>query len=328
MTDPRLERLLAAAPGLRLTTDAADLEHYGRDWTRRWTPAPLAIALPSTVDEVQALVRWANDAGVAIVPSGGRTGLSGGAVAANGELVVSLERMNRVLDFDDYSPLELAQIFGHLCERNHYELTPATRAKLIVGLTELHRRRDRHFGNGRSVRNLFEHAIRRLANRVADIARLGPRQLMLLEAADIEFADLPAEWMEGATEHEPKFRVMCAACAHTSDAPGDDQPAVLFLSGRGNLTRDFNVSFGKTAVDGSWTLRLDPKQPQAEYDWLEITASRDTLRLQSLAVGEKTGSRSTFTFTNFKENPGLADNAFEFSIPKGAEVTNAGPVKR
>ncbi|HET7219876.1 MAG TPA: outer membrane lipoprotein carrier protein LolA [Vicinamibacterales bacterium] len=112
------------------------------------------------------------------------------------------------------------------------------------------------------------------------------------------------------------------------DAPGDTQPAVRFLSGRGDLTRDFNVTFGKTVSDGSWTLRLEPKQPQAEYDWLEITASRDALRLQSLTVGEKTGSRSTFTFTNFKENPGLADNAFEFSIPKGAEVTNAGPVKR
>lgn len=112
------------------------------------------------------------------------------------------------------------------------------------------------------------------------------------------------------------------------DAPGDDQPAVLFLSGRGNLTRDFNVSFGKPAAEGSWTLRLEPKEPQAEYDWLEITASRDSLRLQSLTVGEKAGSRSTFTFSNFKENPGLADNAFEFSIPKGAEVTNAGPVKR
>jgi outer membrane lipoprotein carrier protein len=111
------------------------------------------------------------------------------------------------------------------------------------------------------------------------------------------------------------------------DAPGDDQPAVRFLAGRGNLTRDFNVTFGKIAAEGSWILRLDPKQPQAEYDWLEITASRDALRLQSLTVGEKTGSRSTFTFTNFKENPGLADNAFEFSIPKGAEVTNAG-VKR
>ena len=100
MTDARLERLLAAVPGLRLTTDAADLEHYGRDWTRRWVPAPLAIALPASVEEVQAVVRWANDEGVAVVPSGGRTGLSGGAVAAQGELVLSLERMNRVLGFD------------------------------------------------------------------------------------------------------------------------------------------------------------------------------------------------------------------------------------
>jgi FAD/FMN-containing dehydrogenase len=49
---------------------------------------------------VQAIVRWANEHGAAVVPSGGRTGLSGGAVAANGELVLSLERMNRVLDFD------------------------------------------------------------------------------------------------------------------------------------------------------------------------------------------------------------------------------------
>jgi FAD/FMN-containing dehydrogenase len=100
MTQPALHALRAALPALRLLTDAADLEHYGRDWTRRWTPAPLAIALPTSVEEVQAIVRWANTENVALVPSGGRTGLSGGAVAANGELVVSLERMNKVLGFD------------------------------------------------------------------------------------------------------------------------------------------------------------------------------------------------------------------------------------
>ncbi|HBN52809.1 MAG TPA: FAD-binding oxidoreductase [Stenotrophomonas sp.] len=100
MTDPRLDTLLHACPGLRLKTDPADLEHYGRDWTRRWTPAPLAIALPASVEEVQAVVRWANEHTVAVVPSGGRTGLSGGAVAAAGELVLSLERMNRALDFN------------------------------------------------------------------------------------------------------------------------------------------------------------------------------------------------------------------------------------
>jgi len=100
MTDPRLAELRRCLPDLRLLTEAAELEHYGRDWTRRWTPAPLAIALPASVEEVQGIVRWANQAQVAIVPSGGRTGLSGGAVAANGELVLSLERMNRVLGFD------------------------------------------------------------------------------------------------------------------------------------------------------------------------------------------------------------------------------------
>ena len=100
MTDPRLDSLLQALPGVRLETDPAELEHFGRDWTRRWTPAPLAIALPSDAGQVQAIVRWAAANGVAIVPSGGRTGLSGGAVAANGELVVSLARMNRVLGFD------------------------------------------------------------------------------------------------------------------------------------------------------------------------------------------------------------------------------------
>ncbi|WP_447937185.1 FAD-binding oxidoreductase [Thermomonas fusca] len=100
MSDARLESLRALLPELRLLVEPADLEHYGRDWTRRWTPAPMAVALPASVEDVQAIVRWANAEGVGIVPSGGRTGLSGGAVAANGELVLSLERMHKVLEFE------------------------------------------------------------------------------------------------------------------------------------------------------------------------------------------------------------------------------------
>ena len=100
MTDFPLADLAQRAPALRLATAPADLEHYGRDWTRRWTPAPLAIAFPASVGEAQAIARWATAQHVALVPSGGRTGLSGGAVAANGELVVSFERMNKVLEFD------------------------------------------------------------------------------------------------------------------------------------------------------------------------------------------------------------------------------------
>jgi FAD/FMN-containing dehydrogenase len=100
MSPSLISDLTRAVPALRLLTEPRDLEHYGRDWTRRWTPAPLAIALPANIDEVQAIARWASAHRIGMVPSGGRTGLSGGAVAANGELVVSFERMNRVLDFN------------------------------------------------------------------------------------------------------------------------------------------------------------------------------------------------------------------------------------
>jgi hypothetical protein len=129
-------------------------------------------------------------------------------------------RFNRVLHFDDYSPLELARIFAFLCEKNHYKLAAAARAKLMLGVTELHRKRDQHFGNGRAVRNLFEHAVRRLANRIADIAQLEQEQLMLLEEDDVEFQDLPAEWTAEFVGRELKFRLACPGCAYGSDVPG------------------------------------------------------------------------------------------------------------
>lgn len=77
-----------------ITTDAAELAELGRDWTRVHTPRPLAVARPRTVAQVSEILRRCNDAGIGVVPSGGRTGLAAGAVAANGELVLSLARMN------------------------------------------------------------------------------------------------------------------------------------------------------------------------------------------------------------------------------------------
>jgi len=86
-------------PG-RVLTDADSLQHYGRDWTRAYLPNPAAVVLPGSIAEVQALVRLAAREGVAIVPSGGRTGLSAGAVARNGEMVLALDRLNRIEDFN------------------------------------------------------------------------------------------------------------------------------------------------------------------------------------------------------------------------------------
>ncbi len=84
----------------RVLTDRASLEEYGRDWTKYLQPKPTAVVFPKTTDEVVRLVKWAREARVALVPSGGRTGLSGGAAALNGEVVVSLQKMNKILEFD------------------------------------------------------------------------------------------------------------------------------------------------------------------------------------------------------------------------------------
>ena len=95
-----LDGIRAFIEPAHVRTDADSRLNYGRDWTRLHTPNPLAVVLPGHLHQVQQLVRYANEHHLALVPSGGRTGLSAGAVACRGEIVVSLARMNRILNFD------------------------------------------------------------------------------------------------------------------------------------------------------------------------------------------------------------------------------------
>jgi FAD/FMN-containing dehydrogenase len=95
-------------PG-KVLTDADSLNAYGKDWTKHFAPAPLAIAFPKSVEQVQAIVRWANQRKVALVPSGGRTGLSAAAVAAHGEVVVAFDYMNQILGFNAFDRTVVCQ---------------------------------------------------------------------------------------------------------------------------------------------------------------------------------------------------------------------------
>ena len=94
-----LARLHAIVGESHVKTDDDSLKHWGCDWTKVRAPAPSAIVFPVSVDQVQGIVRLANEVKLALVPSGGRTGLSAAAVAAEGEVVVSFDRMNRILEF-------------------------------------------------------------------------------------------------------------------------------------------------------------------------------------------------------------------------------------
>ncbi|MGY6555436.1 MAG: FAD-binding oxidoreductase [Wenzhouxiangella sp.] len=113
-------------PDLEVLTDAESLSHYGRDWTRFWTPAPERVVFPRSTNDVVDLVRWARTEGRALVPSGGRTGLSGGAVAPDGEVVVSLEKMR--------AEIELNAVEGSLTAQAGMPVGELQRRALDAGL--------------------------------------------------------------------------------------------------------------------------------------------------------------------------------------------------
>lgn len=100
MTTASLQELGAELAPDQLSSDPTDLAIYALDWTRFYEPQASAVVFPKSIADVQTIVRWARKQRVALVPSGGRTGLSGGAVAHQGEVVVSFERMNQILDFN------------------------------------------------------------------------------------------------------------------------------------------------------------------------------------------------------------------------------------
>ncbi|MBC7742816.1 MAG: FAD-binding oxidoreductase [Bdellovibrionaceae bacterium] len=85
----------------QIKTDPDSLKYYGKDWTTYFDIKASAIVFPETTEDVVQIVQWARKNKIALIPSGGRTGLSGAACALNGEVVVSFERMNRVLQFNE-----------------------------------------------------------------------------------------------------------------------------------------------------------------------------------------------------------------------------------
>lgn len=97
MLSPAFQAAVAEKLGPQFLDTSPDiLESHGQDWTRVFPPNPAAVAFPRSTQEVSVLLALCSSHGVAVVPSGGRTGLAAGAVAANGELVLSLDKMNHM----------------------------------------------------------------------------------------------------------------------------------------------------------------------------------------------------------------------------------------
>lgn len=112
-----------------------------------------------------------------------------------------------------------------------------------------------------------------------------------------------------------------------SSVPPDDRASTpaLFLAGKGNLTRDFTPSAGEVppgSPSGTRALKLVPKSAQRDYDWLVLVVDPSTFQIRGLVTMDGQGGTSTFSFTNLKENVGLADKTFAFKIPRGVDVVS------
>ena len=121
-------------------------------------------------------------------------------------------RINTTITFPDYGPVDLGRIFGSLCKRNQYRLPAAARHRLLVGLDRLYQRRDRHFGNGRLVRNAFEESVRRLADRVADVPELTETLLTTLRRDDIHVPGFSDGELDRQLAEPHELRVPCSGC--------------------------------------------------------------------------------------------------------------------
>src|SRR5262249_6984101 len=107
-----------------------------------------------------------------------------------------------------------------------------------------------------------------------------------------------------------------------STMPSEDKAStpILFLVGKGNLIADFAVSYADDTPGlpaDSVALKLVPKTRTPDYDSLVLIVDRRTLALRMLIAHDAQSGTSTFTFVNLKENVGLSDSQFTFSIPRG-----------
>jgi outer membrane lipoprotein carrier protein len=110
-----------------------------------------------------------------------------------------------------------------------------------------------------------------------------------------------------------------------SDAPtGADTTPALFLTGRANLTRDFEASAMAVpgAPPGLLGLKLVARRADPDFEWLAIAVDPVSYQIRMLVALDRQGGRSTFTFSDLKENRRPPDTTFEFRIPKGVDVIN------
>ena len=131
----------AMPSGMKILSDADSIQRESRDETEDLHFPPDVVVEPTTTDEVSALMQWASAHAIPVTAAGARTGLSGGALAVEGGIALSMRRMNSILEVDERN-LQVRLQPGVIVERLQdtvaekglfYAVDPASRGSCSIG---------------------------------------------------------------------------------------------------------------------------------------------------------------------------------------------------
>jgi outer membrane lipoprotein carrier protein len=112
-----------------------------------------------------------------------------------------------------------------------------------------------------------------------------------------------------------------------SDVPTENEAStsIMFLTGKGDIVRDFVPGFAASTVPGTVALKLTPRRDEPEYEYLIVAVDPASLQIRALTTRDRQGGESTLRFENLQENKGISDKDFAFRIPRGVDVITDGP---
>ena len=120
--------------------------------------------------------------------------------------------------------------------------------------------------------------------------------------------------------------------AFKQDLKSSQLPAALaFLTGKGKLASEFDITFSKDPRVGSaadYVLALSPKQPQAQVKAILFVVDSQTFHVRESLITDAQGNTNDLLFSDIKINTRIADATFRWTPPAGIRVIDAGKLGR
>ncbi|HMS65342.1 MAG TPA: FAD-linked oxidase C-terminal domain-containing protein [Ignavibacteria bacterium] len=141
ITDDILNKLTKISGKESVVTDKENLKLYSKDYTENLSFNPEVIVKPGSTEEVSLIMKLANEFKIPVVPRGGGTGLSGGALTVHGGICLSMEKFKRIIEIDKENfqaiaePGVITQILQEECEKYdlYYPPDPSSKGSSFLG---------------------------------------------------------------------------------------------------------------------------------------------------------------------------------------------------